>query len=454
MNGLKSSILAAPFWNRSWVVLLCLPLLFVACADEEQGIDAALKSALNHASEGQGLAYYLLPDPADLSNIPQDPLNPLTPEKVALGKLLYHETAMATRPMKVKGTYTYSCASCHHARAGFQACLPQGIAEGGLGFGSAGESRVKDVLYENNEVDVQPIRSPSILNIAFQEVVLWNGQFGATGPNAGTENQWASGTPIETNYLGFQGTETQAIAGLGVHRLHMDADYANTYIYQQLFKNAFPGYPEEERYGKVNVGLAIAAYERTVVADQAPFQRWLKGEVQAMTESQKNGALLFFGKAECYKCHNGPALNDMDFHALGMKDLDDAVSLIEIDEKTKKGRGGFTDQASDWYQFKTPQLYSLRYSPFYGHGASFESVRAVIEYKNRAVKENPDVPDQYLDELFYPLHLTQMEIDQLTDFVLHALDDPNLQRYEPASVPSGHCIPNNDSDAKFDLGCG
>ena len=65
-----------------------------------------------------------------------------------------------------------------------------------------------------------------------------------------------------------------------------------------------------------------ALFERTVRANQAPFQRWLRGDRKAMSIEEKEGALLFFGKAQCDACHSGPALNSMTFHALGMADLE------------------------------------------------------------------------------------------------------------------------------------
>jgi cytochrome c peroxidase len=74
------------------------------------------------------------------------------------------------------GMYTYSCASCHHVDAGFQSGLKQGIGEGGLGFGVHGEGRIKNAMYPESELDVQPIRTPTTLNVAYQEVMLWNGQ--------------------------------------------------------------------------------------------------------------------------------------------------------------------------------------------------------------------------------------------------------------------------------------
>jgi cytochrome c peroxidase len=291
------------------------------------------------------------------------------------------------------------------------------------------------------------------LNIAYQENLLWNGQFGATGMNVGTEDKWVSGTPIEKNHLGYHGTEVQAIAGLGVHRLSVDSNLINMGEYRAFFDRAFAEVPETDRYSDEVAGLAIAAYERTLLANQAPFQKWLKGEAGAMDPIAKRGALLFFGKAGCVSCHKGPALNDMAFHALGMDDLDGAgvYSPNAENDMANLGRGGFTGRDEDMYKFKVPQLYNLINSPFYGHGGTFNSVREVIEYKNRAIPSNPRVPASQLSPEFVPLELSEVEINHLTYFIEKALNDPELDRYDPKRLPSGQCFPNNDVISKRDL---
>lgn len=445
------------------VTALLTSLLIVGCADDtettKQTLDVILEETLATSSNGTGQGYYQLPASNDYAAIPQDPKNPITKEKVDLGKLLFHETAIAFHAKKSQGVGTFSCASCHHAAGGFQANLPQGIADGGTGFGTAGLHRTLDTEYALIDIDVQPVRTPSALNIAYQPNVLWNGQFGATGVNEGTAYAWTPNTPIATNNLGFEGTETQAIAGLAVHRLEIEDDTCITKEgasdYPNLFAAAFPSSTDEERISTVNAGLAIAAYERTLLANESPFQQWLGGNELAMTDEEKEGAILFFGKANCASCHNGPALNTMEFHALGMKDLSDAedafFALPEND--AHKGRWSFTKRSQDMYKFKVPQLYNLKDSPFYGHGASFRSIRDVVEYKNKAVAENSKVPNFQLAEEFVPLNLTETEVDQIVAFLENGLYDPNLTRYVPETLPSGNCFPVNDAQGKLDLGC-
>lgn len=440
-------------------VLLLLPMLLseIGCQQENPyALDEELIEQLKKSSYGVGSSYYQLPQSDDFSSIPQDPKNPLSTDKVELGKLIFHETAFALN-VKFSGSMkAISCATCHNASAGFQAGVPQGIADGGMGFGHKGETRKIDPSCPVDSIDVQETRTPSILNVAYQKVMRWNGSMGSTGSNAGTESVWIK-APFTKNHLGYEGVETQSIVGLKGHRQRMDSAIIYSTTYKGLFDAAFPAVPIQERYTNEMAGLALAAYSRTVLANQAPFQQWLKGDYDAMTETQKKGALLFFGKAGCYRCHNGPSLATEGFHALGTKDLYQNTSApiykASIDSVETLGRGGFTGKAADMYRFKVPQLYNISDSPFNGHGGSFSSARAIIAYKNAGVAENPNVPTNQLSPMFVPLGLTEEEVDQIADFVDHALHDDNLKRYVPDQLPTGLCFPNADPQSKIDLGC-
>ena len=440
-------------------IALIISIALLGCQKEtslgEANLDSTIEDLLNQASN-EGKSFFLQPDSDDFDKIPHDPKNPLSSEKVQLGQLLYHETGLAINPINPISKNTYSCASCHFASAGFQAGRFQGIGEGGIGFGRNGEGRVRGSLYEGDSLDVQPIRSPTVLHVAYQEVMLWNGQFGATGLNSATDDAWVYGTPIEANFLGYEGTETQAIAGLKVHRMDIDESFIASTGYKSMFDAAFPFIDVENRYNREHAGLAIAAYERTLMANQSPFQRWLKGESRAMTQTQKEGAILFFGKAGCVDCHTGPALNKMDFAALGMMDLNQAGHesfKVSENDRERLGRGGFTNREEDMFKFKIPQLYNLKDSPFYGHGSSLYTIRDVVEYKNKAEKENNIVPDEQLSNGFKPLGLTDEEVTLIADFIENGLYDSNLNRYVPEKILSGYCFPFNDPLARNEMGC-
>lgn len=450
---------------KKLIIFVLFTLLIFSCSSNDElvnptTLDNELDNLLTTNAFVGGKINITFPKSWELSKIPQDPLNPITKEKIELGKLLFHETGISRNPLKLESLKTYSCSSCHSEQAGFQAGIPQGIGEGGLGYGSKGEKRTKNKHYTDLEIDVQPVRSPSALNIAYQTNILWNGQFGATHLNKGTESSWTKGSPKEKNFYGFEGVETQAIAGQDVHRLNISKIFLDEMpTYKQLFQNAYPTMNLNDNLEiKINAGLAIAAYERSLLATDAPFQKWLGGNYGAMTEDQKKGAIIFFGKGGCANCHNGPSLAAMNFYALGMNDLKNGnygnsnVVAITDNKPEFLGRGGFTGNPQDNYKFKVPQLYNLKDSPFYGHGSSFNSIENVIRYKNNGVKENQKTPDSQLAKEFKALNLTEQEISQLVEFIKNGLYDQNLSRYLPSSLPSGLFFPNNDNVSRIDLG--
>ncbi len=436
----------------------------VGLQDDAKTQSTLLSDALNEAISAQylqGRQALLLPDSTNFATIPQDINNPITASKVALGQMLFHDTAFATAGESME-TKTWSCASCHHAAAGFKSGIPQGIGEGGINFGTNGADRVLSSAFNANgdagntaqpTPDIQPLASPSILNSAYQDVMLWNGQFGnsSTGvinQSIPPETLSTPGTPKAANTRGLSGLEIQAIAGLGVHRMNVEtnSELQTNPQYQVLFDAAYP-------QGSIDVlsdaGKAIAAYERTVLANEAPFQQWLKGDAKALTDAELRGGALFFGKAGCSDCHRGPALSSEVnattgevFMAVGFADFDSATQANvhgSITLNDKRGRGGFTGNPTEHFRFKIPQLYNLADTTVFGHGASFTSVREVLLYKNQAVPQVDGI-QQHLDNRFTPLGLTNSELMDLERFLTQALYDDNLARYQPASVPSGECI--------------
>ena len=216
-------------------------------------------------------------------------------------------------------------------------------------------------------------------------------------------------------------------------------------------------------FSRKNIAKMIGAFERTIISNKAPFQMWLRGNYDAMTYGEKRGAALFFGRAGCVSCHTGPALNSMSFHALAFNDLDGcwdpgSVDLTRfggtVSNSVRKGRGGYTGNAADDYKFKTPQLYNLKQNTFLGHGSSFQSIRDVIVYKNKAVKQNALVPNGQLAAEFVPLGLSEHEINALAAFVANALFDPTLQdpgrMLDADHLPSDNCFPSQDPQSLLD----
>ena len=440
------------------IVFICT--LIAACTKDkvylDTPLDQLLASSLVRASKTSSIDHFILPDANDFASIPQDPRNPLNQDKVELGKMLFFETGIALSPTKEAGKKTYSCASCHVPSAGFRPGSPQGIADGGIGFGYNGENRTKLAAYRDFEMDVQGVRPLSVLNVAFVENTTWNGRFGSTGVNVGTEDRWDLDPALHLNEEGFAALETQNIEGLEVHRMEITEEVLDDYGYRTHFDVAFSDVEESERYSKKSAAFAISAYLRTLLSNQAPFQEYLKGDKEAMTEQEKKGALVFFSDAKCYHCHKEKNLGANEFYALGVDDLykTGVAFNTSAEDKRNLGRGEYTGDPLDNHKFKIPQLYNLADAPFYFHGSSKYTLKEVVNYFNDGIPENEDVPAEQIARQFKPLDLTPQQVEDLTVFLETGLRDPNLNRYVPEAVLSGNCFPNNDLFSKIELGCG
>jgi cytochrome c peroxidase len=296
--------------------------------------------------------------------------------------------------------------------------------------------------------------------------MLWNGQFGnevggIVNIGIDPDRHFTEGTPKEANLRNLSGLETQAVAGLGVHRMNVEEGSILTTneLYQMMFEDAY-GIAQPDDMLEA-AALAVAAFERTVLSNEAPFQDYLRGDETAMTETQVAGAEVFFGKGNCHSCHNGAALSspkgamaDQIFMTVGFHDLDIWEDVIgDVNEATREGRGGFTGDTLDKFKFKVPPLYNLIDTEVFGHGASFSSVEDVVRYKIEAVPQHPQVEIADLDYRFTPLDLTEDEIANLVEFLEVGLRDDNLMRYVPESLPSGNCPVNNDEVSRQELGC-
>ncbi len=441
-------------------LLLALTGYFLSCThDADFNFDRLLEDQLNDRSATGTYLGYIMPDGTDLSLLPnQGEKNPVTQAKVELGRMLFYETGLALENAYPDSKNAYSCSSCHVPSRGFTAGRVQGIADGAMGFGVSGELRSKHPGYLGDEVDAQGARPLTMMNLTYVTNTLWAGTFGSFNVNLGTESVWNQDTLVAINFKGLPGLEANNERALVVHRQVINKAVTDSLGYTAMFDAAFPDIPVAERYSRQTGAFAIAAYFRTILTNRAPFQKWLKGEKSAMTENQKKGALLFFGKAGCADCHNSPSLNSQphQFFALGVKNLYQSgfeVFRTGPNDKRNFGRGGFTGKAEDMHKFKVPQLYNLRDVGFYFHGSSKRSLKEVVEFFNNGVPENPEVPASQVTHFMRPLGLTQQEMDDLVDFLSNGLFDPEMDRYVPSATMSGNCFPNNDPLSKIEMGC-
>ncbi|MBK8557072.1 MAG: hypothetical protein IPL65_15450 [Lewinellaceae bacterium] len=443
--------------KKVYILAAMAGIIFWACKHDAlvTNLDQDLERVIASRAATGSLDYYIFPASTDYSNIPQSPVNPITKAKVDLGTMLFYESAFAVEAKHTSGMATFSCSSCHIPAAGFRPNRMQGIADGAYGFGQNGEGRTKRLDYLDAEIDAQGARPLAVINTAYVTNSMWNGSFGQDGVNVGTESMWGifdPSTAINNERLGS--LEGQNIEGLKVHRLLINKELVEFYGYKQYFDAAFPDVPEAERYTRKTASFAISAYLRILLCSEAPFQMWLKGNYDAMLDEQKRGALLFFGKAGCYRCHYEPNLGSMEFHAVGVEDLFENGGLkTNISDRRNLGRGGFTGKTEDMYRFRVPQLYNMGDGGPYFHGSSKNTLSEVVHYFNNAQPENSRVPSSQISHYFQPLNLSEAEMKDLESFLRDGLRDPNLVRYVPERVLSGFCFPNNDPISKQDLGC-
>ena len=192
---------------------------------------------------------------------------------------------------------------------------------------------------------------------------------------------------------------------------------ANT-EYRQLFRDIYG----VENVDRTRLAHALATFQRSLLANNAPFDRWMRGETHAMTARQLSG-MQEFVIAGCADCHSGPLFSDFEVHVLGVAE---APGLTTPDE----GDGQFA--------FRTPTLRQLEFTAPYFHGGQFATLDQVIDFYDAPRRsDNPLVADSDLDAEL--LEVPEMEDGRgslILEF-LQALNDPDIDRQVPETVPSG-----------------
>jgi cytochrome c peroxidase len=259
------------------------------------------------------------------AEVPAPKDNPTTPEKVALGKQLFFDP-------RLSGDNTMSCATCHDPKKSFGDGLARGKGRGGKPLGR---------------------NVPSLLNAAFYSSYLWDGR--------------------------SKSLEEQALAPIQSAE-EMNQDLGE--LEKEL--NAIPGYvaPFQAVFGtkvtREGIAKALAAFQRTLVTKPSPFDRYLKGEKDALSDDARDGMRLFMGDAGCVQCHRGPLLSDGKFYRLGALRQD-------------KGRGTVTGKREDDYKFRTPSLRNIAQTGPYMHDGSQDTLDEVVAYYYRNMPTGLDV---------------------------------------------------------------
>jgi cytochrome c peroxidase len=340
--------------------------------------------------------------PLGLPPIPLPEDNPQTPEKINLGENLFND-------VRFSSTGKVSCATCHAPDKVFTDS-PLSVSEG-----------INELTGTRN--------SPTVVNSVYFETMFWDGR----SPSLEDQALHPFLNPVEM--------------GLKDHRpileiVRSDPDYA------KAFKKVFGKSGEEITMKEVT--QAIAAFERTQVTGDSPFDHWYYGgEKDAITPEQKRGFDIFVNKGRCVSCHvveqTQALFTDNRFHNIGVginsiqEDIPDIAgeflhaeaTLTEVDEKVltdKKtseiGRFAVTRSFDDLGAFKTPTLRNVAVTAPYMHDGSLKTLQEVVEhYDNGGVTDEGDTVNDFLSGGIRPLNLTEQEEEDLVAF-MEALTSP------------------------------
>lgn len=292
------------------------------------------------------------------SSIPFPEENPFTEAKAKLGQILYFDPRLSRSNMQ-------SCASCHNPSFAWGDGLPKGVG---------------DNMHELGR------RSPTILNAAWSEALMWDGRFE-------TLEEQALG-PIEA------AVEMNMPLDELIEKLNQIEGYP------PLFSAAFDG---DAEITADKIAMAIATYERTVISGEAPFDQWIKGKQKAISASAKRGFKLFNGKARCAACHSGWRFTDDSFHDIGLPD-DDIGRGAELPGIVKMR-----------HAFKTPGLRNIDQRAPFMHDGSLATLEEVVDHYNRGGVKRESLSDE-----MQPLGLTKQEKRDVVAFMesLTSDDDP------------------------------
>ena len=249
---------------------------------------------------------------------------------------------------------------------------------------------VTDARSRNDSGKLTSRKSQPLVGIGYagSAPVGWDGR------NATLEAQVKSS--IATGSMSMRETATPVKIEMIEQRIRSDAEYV------ERFGAALPGMPIDID----SIAKAIAAFERTLEPGIAPFDRWIEGDEQAISNSAKRGFALFNSKANCSACHSGWRLTDDQFHDIGTTVMD-------------PGRGGvIKDDAMMQFAFKTPTLRSIALRPPYMHNGSQKSLHDVVKHYEKGGIDRPS-----RSRLLMPIDLTDQERGDLIALIETLTDD-------------------------------
>ncbi len=288
--------------------------------------------------------------------------------KIELGKQLYFDPRLSK-------DNTVSCASCHDPKKGFSNGERFATGVGGQVGGRS---------------------APSVINAAYYNQQFWDGR-------AKSLEDQALG-PIQ-NPIEMALSLEDAVAKL-----------SKIEGYRTQFKAVFG-----TDVNKEGIAKAIAAYERTVVSGNAPYDKFKAGDEKALSAKAQRGMKLFFGKGHCSACHSGPSFSDGSYHNVG-------VGMAA--DKPDVGRESISKLEGDRGSFKTPTLREIARTGPYMHDGSLKTLEEVVDYYNKGGTAN-----DWLDEEIYTLKLTDEEKSDLVTFLKEGLASPDYPNHAAPKLP-------------------
>jgi len=357
--------------------------------------------------------------PLGLPPVPIPADNPQTPEKIALGDKLFHDT-------RFSADGKVACSTCHTREKAFTDNLPTS-----KGF--------RDLTGTRN--------APTVINAAYMQSQFWDGR----EPDLEGQAKQPPVNPVE--------------GGLPNHEpilavIREDADY------RKRFKKVFGITPDQ--ITEDHVARAIASFERTVIAGDSAFDRYQYGnDPTALNESQKRGLELFRLKGRCASCHTvehtQSLFTDSRFHNIGIgfkaiagkepeiaekflrmkhaqaspEKVNEVIDKAVLSDKeiSELGRFVISEDFSDIGAFKTPTLRNVAVTFPYMHDGSLKTLEEVVDFYNNGGRVNPDDPlTPFLSGGIKPLDLSDEEKADLVAF-LESLTSPQYQQL--AGKPTG-----------------
>lgn len=343
--------------------------------------------------------------------------NPNTPEKVELGRLLFWDPIIG-------GERDMACATCHHPDLGYGDGIDLAIGVNGSGIGPERTENTGG-LDLSEPIGRVPRNAPTIINSAYNGLTSSNGYDPLQSPmfwdsRADALEGQCQGPPTSRSEMrGEAYTEDDALDSV-IARVAAIPEYV------QLFDEAFGA---SNSVTLENLTKAMAAFERAIVSKNSPYDQYLAGDLTALTDDEKNGLLLFNGKARCSNCHYGPMLSDFDHHALGVPENPDSPNNPDM---------GFEDE----FKFRTATVRNAQLTGPYMHNGMLATIKDVVEFMNNGVSANPNITPDMLASDMTPLGLTEKEIDQIVAFI-ESLTDEDFDKVVPVSVPSGLQVGGN-----------